>query len=371
MEPKSEIPRGIAARHVRFGFVQVPVVQIWRMSCDTHSNCAQVQTSVHPPATGAEDSSRAWAALNSCVLNSMLSCGLASAAGRGAWMWPVYLTSSLPTEQSGMLSRLPCVLTRTSQQWHGLAYRVPAALAIPVPPEVGTSSTYSTRPFTRAWSLLAYPVAGAVASLVIALLVAVLGPARLDISQYDARYVGGNGSAGYEIRHARLLGRQRFMCSVREFHHAGTTRFPADDVYALTEWLAALGVPAWATRPLAEPAQASAFVSDGIGWPFATLVSYCKWEWPFAWRLVDAVPVRRPSGVFDPLVLQHVIPMRVAWRGVCLSAAFYGGAFWALVRIRRYLRTLNRLRTRRCVTCGYAQDRIAPSRVCPECGSNT
>ena len=80
------------------------------------------------------------------------------------------------------------------------------------------------------------------------------------------------------------------------------------------------------------------------GWAYP---SWDDWDNEFEWRRIPLTPV---------------------WPGFIVNALDYGAGGWVLVGVVSALRARRRVRTGRCVACGYRRDSLAPGAPCPECG---
>jgi len=76
-----------------------------------------------------------------------------------------------------------------------------------------------------------------------------------------------------------------------------------------------------------------------------------------------------PAGLLTRLSLRdgNIVPYGVLWRGAIVNAVVWSIPFAILLLGLAPLRTVVRLRRRRCVACGYDLS-ASPNGVCPECG---
>lgn len=136
------------------------------------------------------------------------------------------------------------------------------------------------------------------------------------------------------------------------------------DIPRLTE--AWLGLPAASETPYLD-----SFEVIATGWPWRALrterrfdlgnINISHRQWSAAFLIV------REGSLFEPLSAR-VVPYGVHWPGLIANTAVWTLAWFAALMTITFARRFNRLRTNRCLECGYDLRGIS-TEVCPECGA--
>ena len=114
--------------------------------------------------------------------------------------------------------------------------------------------------------------------------------------------------------------------------------------------------------------------TEASGWPLLALASVHERTASFTRERSWGIPLpgkntrKLGNGLFGP-GSPRVLPLRPLWTGLCLDTLLYALAWLALLLIPPTLRTRSRRRRNRCTHCNYDRTGLAPSAVCPECGT--